>query len=128
MMCSDEVHHLAVEIAESEIKRLGSVALMQCEPDIAMDFPKLFGLIREERQQDLDAVEDTDHPHVLQRFAADAGYLGTRRLHRHQPRDSVLGIVRWWVSMKPKTHDPTQDTPPFIRVLTSEFARILRRS
>ncbi len=75
MMYSDKVRHLAIEIAESEIERLGSVADMQCEPSIVMSFPKLLELIREERQQELAEVVTTDQPRVLECFAADAGYL-----------------------------------------------------
>ena len=63
---SDKVYALASEIAQD---------LMQTEPSIGVDFKKLRALIREERQQELDDVMPSDHPHILEDFAADAGYL-----------------------------------------------------
>ena len=75
MRYSANVRQAVTDIAESEIERIGSVALMQCEPDIVMAFPRLLKTIQEECRGELDAVEASDHPRLLQSFAAEAGYL-----------------------------------------------------
>ena len=89
MTYSEKVRQLAIEIAESEIERQGSVALMQGEPSIVMSFPKLLGLIREECQQELDEVAKRDQSHVLERFAADAGYLIGRAVGWREAHDDA---------------------------------------
>ena len=75
MRYSAAVHQLVAEIVGFEIQRLGSIKLMQCEPSVVMELPNLLELMRQECQDELDAVGASDHPFLLQTFAAEAGYL-----------------------------------------------------
>ena len=95
MRYSAEVHQLVAEIVEFEIQRLGSIKLMQCEPTVVMEFPNLVELMHRECQEELDAVQPSDHPHLLQTFAAEAGCLvglemGKRLAARHMPDVGIL--------------------------------------